>query len=80
MKESSYISNNSPEVKMKIAASKLIEDNFQRKDCYGNIISKKLKKHKICFPDVLDSHKDIAEIYIVTSYKQTHDSRIYCLT
>ncbi len=64
--------NNSPEVKLKIAASKLIENNH-RKDCYGTIISKKSKKHKICFSDKLDNDKKIAEIHIVTSFKQFYE-------
>ncbi len=46
----------------------ILKENI-RKDCYGNIISKKLKKHKICFPDSLDTNKKIAEILNVDSYK-----------
>jgi hypothetical protein len=56
------------QAKIKTTPSGLLKENL-RKDCYGNIISKKSKKHKICFPDKLDTNNKIAEILNVDSYK-----------
>ena len=70
MNEIPKIQISSLEAKIKIKSSNIIDNNNQRKDCYGNIISKKLKKHKICFPDNLDNKNKIADIYIVTSYSK----------
>jgi replication fork clamp-binding protein CrfC len=80
MKESLSNISNSPEFNRKIASSNIIDNSFQRKDCFGNIISRKIKKHKICFPDNLDNRRQIAEIQIVTSYKQFYETSIYLLT
>jgi hypothetical protein len=56
------------QIKIKSSPSGIVKENYRR-DCYGNIISKKSKKHKICFPDKLDTNKKIAEILNVDSYK-----------
>ncbi len=69
---------NSTEVKIKIKSSNILENPSQRKDCYGNVISKKIKKHKICFPDNLENKKDLAEVHIVSSYKHIYEnSKMY---
>jgi hypothetical protein len=70
MNEIPKIQISSSEAKIKIISSKIIDNTCQRKDCYGNIISKKLKKHKICFPDNLDNKNKIADIHIVTSFSK----------
>ena len=42
MNEIPKIQISSSETKIKIHSSKIINNTYQRKDCYGNIISKKL--------------------------------------
>jgi hypothetical protein len=45
-------------------------DDKKRTDKYGNLISKKNKSHKVTFTDQVDKNKKLADINIVTSYKQ----------
>jgi hypothetical protein len=41
-----------------------------RKDVYGNIISKKVKSHKICFADqIQNSSKKLVEVKTVHSFR-----------
>lgn len=47
------------------------DDNLttNRRDIYGNVISKKSKKHKISFIDIVSQDKQLAEIKEVESYR-----------
>jgi hypothetical protein len=41
-----------------------------RRDFYGNVISKRIKQHKICFADQVDNNpKQFVEIKVVNSYR-----------
>lgn len=40
-----------------------------RKDCFGNVISKKFKRHKISFADQVDNSKVFIEVNKVKSYR-----------
>lgn len=44
-----------------------------RKDVYGNVISKKKKTHRICFADESPSSKELVEIKIVKSYRSENN-------
>jgi hypothetical protein len=44
--------------------------NNQRKDIYGNVISKKIKKHRISFADEIENTRDFVEVKTVNSYRQ----------
>jgi ribosomal protein RSM22 (predicted rRNA methylase) len=47
-----------------------INTYIPRKDIYGNIISKKAKKHRISFADQIENSKAFVEIKMVNSYKE----------
>lgn len=41
-----------------------------RTDKFGNVISKRLKNHKISFPDEVDKSKRLVDVNMVDSYKK----------
>lgn len=43
-----------------------------RKDKFGNVISKKIKNHKISFSDQIGNNQEIAEVKKVESYKEIY--------
>jgi hypothetical protein len=70
------ISNKETKIKLNSASSRgsLISLNGlnQRKDIYGNPISKKIKNHKISFADEVGKDKKFVEIIVVNSYRDYH--------
>jgi hypothetical protein len=56
------------ENQIKIKSSKSLMEVKVRRDCHGNIISKKFKKHKITFKDQAEHDKQLAEVIIVKSF------------
>jgi hypothetical protein len=74
MKEITKNTISNSENKIKVNASRESLSNgvtysTTRKDVYGNMISKKMKKHKISFADELESEKQLTEIITVASYR-----------
>lgn len=72
------ISNKETKIKINSAnpRNSLISLNHknQRKDVYGNPISKKIKNHKISFADDGTNNKKLVEIIVVDSYRDFHKS------
>jgi hypothetical protein len=55
-----------------------------RKDKFGNSISKILKKHKVSFADQVENSREFVEIKVVSSYrvyykKQIEEDKFGCL-
>ena len=43
-----------------------------RKDAYGNVISKKLKRHRISFADQVENSREFVEIKAVKSFRNEY--------
>ena len=54
-----------------------INAHKSRKDVYGNIISKKIKQHKISFADQIENTRNFVETKQVVSYKLYNQSQDY---
>ncbi len=78
MNEIRRISISNKENKIKINPTKSrnslnnLNPSNQRKDMYGNVISKKIKNHKISFADEVGTKKELSETIVVSSHRDYH--------
>ena len=68
------ISNKETKIKINSSQSRGSVISFSnsnpRRDVYGNLISKKIRNHKISFADEVVNQKELVEIISVCSYRE----------